>query len=362
MHVGKYYPPHRGGMESHLETLCQGLKDHVTLQVVVASGRAQRVVENVNGVSVDRLSTPLTVVGTPLCRGLVEAIKRADADIVHIHLPHPGAMVAYLASGHRGPLVYTYHSDIIRQTVSFAVLRPLLDTALARASAIIATSPNYVDSSPVLRRFRSLCRVVPLGIPIEPYDRGDPDEIAGIRARYGDKLIIAVGRQVYYKGFEYLIRAMEKVDGRLLLIGSGPLRPHLEKAARDAGVTDRVVFLGEIPDLVPFYHAADVFVLPAIARSEAFGIVQLEAMACRKPVINTALDSGVPYVSVDGMTGLCVEPANSEALAGALRRLLGDRELRIRFGEAGRRRVEAEFTERVMVSRTLQVYRDLQRR
>ncbi len=347
-------------MESHLETLCQGLKEHVTLQVVVASGTFQRIVENANGVAVDRLSTRLTVAGTPLCGGLVKSIKQANADIVHIHLPHPGAMVAYLASGHRGPLVYTYHSDIIRQTVSFAILRPLLDTALARASAIIATSPNYVDSSPVLRRFRAQCRVVPLGIPIEPYDHGDPDEIARIRARYGERLIIAVGRHVYYKGFEYLIRAMEKVDGRLLLIGSGPLRPHLEKASRDAGVTDRVVFLGEIPDLVPFYHAADVFVLPAIARSEAFGIVQMEAMACRKPVINTALDSGVPYVSLDGVTGLTVEPANSEALAGALRRLLGDRELRIRMGEAGRRRVEAEFTEKVMVSRTLDVYRDLQ--
>lgn len=292
---------------------------------------------------------------------MVGTINRSGADIVHIHLPHPAAMLAYLSSRHRGKLVFTYHSDIVRQFIGSKLLKPLLDAALSRASAIIATSPNYVESSPVLQRFRPRCRIVPLGIPIEPYDRGNPAEVARIRSRYGENLVVAVGRQVYYKGFEFLIQAMAGVPGKLLLIGSGPLRPKLEKVAREAGLNGKVVFLGEIPDLVPYYHAADVFVLPAIARSEAFGIVQLEAMACRKPVVNTALQSGVPYVSLDGVTGFCVEPANSSALAGALRKLLADPDLRLRLGSAGRQRVEAEFTEKVMVSRTLQVYRDLER-
>src|SRR6185503_13936130 len=120
------------------------------------------------------------------------------------------------------------------------------------------------------------------------------------------------------KGFEYLVQAMEKVDGRLLIIGDGPLRESLMQQAKARGILDRVVFLGEISDISPYYHAADVFALASVARSEAFGIVQLEAMACGKPVVNTNLDSGVPFVSLHGETGLTVPPQDPDALAFAL--------------------------------------------
>src|SRR5206468_5042051 len=139
-----------------------------------------------------------------------------------------------------------------------------------------------------------------------------------------------------------LTAAMQHIDARVLLVGDGPLRGELEGLAKRLGVEDRVVFLGEVSDVTPYYHAADVFVLPSIARSEAFGIVQIEAMACGRPVINTMLDSAVPFVSRNGETGLSVAPQNVEQLASAINLLLDDERLRPQYGRAARRRVERE--------------------
>jgi glycosyltransferase involved in cell wall biosynthesis len=148
------------------------------------------------------------------------------------------------------------------------------------------------------------------------------------------------------------------VDANLLIVGDGPLRHKLEaEASVNPVLRSRIHFLGHVEDVTPFYHACDVFALPSIARSEGFGIVQLEAMACAKPVVNTRLPSGVPYVSLDGVTGITVEPGNAAEIAGALNRLLDDPELRAAYGNAGLHRVRAEFTVAAMVGRTIEVYR-----
>src|SRR5258708_1547404 len=154
---------------------------------------------------------------------------------------------------------------------------------------------------------------------------------------------------------------MAQVAATLLLIGDGPLRHSLEKLAHEAGVAGQVEFLGEMQprDIVPYYHAADLFVLPSIARSEAFGIVQLEAMACGKPVVNTSLDSGVPCVSLHGTTGLTVPPNDSLALAGAINKLLDDSELREAYGQAARVRVDEEFSQDVMLERMVGLYNQI---
>ena len=163
---------------------------------------------------------------------------------------------------------------------------------------------------------------------------------------------------MYYKGFTYLIDAMRNVNGRLLLTGNGPLRTELASQAEQAGIADRVVFLGSVSDeeLMDLYQAVDIFALPSIARSEAFGIVQIEAMAAGKPVVNTSLDSGVPFVSLDGVTGITVPPADSASLAGALQKLLEDEDLRRRYGAAARQRAQDTFNMDGMVEKTLDVY------
>ena len=358
LHVGKFYPPHMGGIETHLQALCGELRKSLDLRVIVANDDRKRVDEVMDGVVISRLPTWLTLASTSLCPGMISGIRASQADIVHVHWPNPIAVLAYLASGHKGRLVVTYHSDTVRQKVLGALFEPCLSAALRRSSAIIATSPDYRQTSPFLAGHRDRCHVIPYGIALEQFEQCDQVAAAELRRKYGDRLVISVGRLVYYKGFEYLIRAMGQIRGKLVIIGDGPLRGKLQELAVGLGVADKVIFAGEIQNeqVVPYYHAADVFALASIARSEAFGIVQIEAMAAGRPVVNTKLDSGVPFVSLHEQTGLTVPPANPDALASAINRLLDDHELRRSLGNAGRLRARQEFSIDAMTTRTLALY------
>ena len=171
LHVGKFFPPHMGGMETHLQSLCQGLVANYNVRVLVSSGGPSARDEEIDGVSVSRLATPLTLFSTPLCPSMRSQIREANADIVHIHLPNPAAVTAYLASGHRGRLIFTYHSDTVRQKLLGMLVEPIIHVALRRSSAVIATSPDYVRTSPVLSLYQDRCQIIPLGVAVEEFTR-----------------------------------------------------------------------------------------------------------------------------------------------------------------------------------------------
>jgi glycosyltransferase involved in cell wall biosynthesis len=356
LQLGKFYPPEHGGMESHLHVLCNELRDSLDVSVLVASKSRQGSKETVDGVPVTRLGTLMDLFGAPVCPAMVQALRASNAEILHIHWPNPLAVLAYFASGFTGPVIFTYQSDIVRQKMLGSAFSSILHRALNRSAAIIATSNQYLESSAVLRAHREKCHVIPLGIPLDRFHSPDPHIVDWIRNQYGPSIVVAVGRLVGYKGFEHLVRAMKKVDGHLLLIGNGPLRGDLEAQVRALGLFERVTILSGVADVVPYYHAADVFVLPSINRSEAFGMVQIEAMACGKPVVNTELDSGVPFVSRHDETGLTVPPGDSDALGRAIGTLLRNPEMRARMGAAARLRVYAEFNVELMARKTLDIY------
>jgi glycosyltransferase involved in cell wall biosynthesis len=358
LQVGKFYPPHMGGIETHLEALCGELAKSFDLRVIVANDGPEWAETLLAGVRVSRVPTSLTLASTPVCPAMIGQIRRSEADILHLHLPNPMAVLAYLASGHRGRLVITYHSDTVRQKILGTLFEPFLHQVLRRSSAIIATSPNYLRTSSALARHVERCHVIPYGIKLEHFEHRDEAAVHALSERYGGRLVISVGRLVYYKGFEYLIRAMSGVQGKLLIVGDGPLREKLSLLAKTLGLKDKVVFVGEIQNesVVPYYHASDVFALASVARSEAFGIVQIEAMAAGLPVVNTNLDSGVPFVSQHGQTGLTVPPEDPEALATAINTLLDDRTLRRSLGAAARLRARQEFGIEVMTARTVALY------
>jgi glycosyltransferase involved in cell wall biosynthesis len=355
LQVGKFYVPHVGGMETHLRTLCGELKRDMDVEVIVANDGPRTERALIEGINVTRSGTRANILSTPICPDMVRGIRTANPGLVHVHLPNPWAVLAVLLSGYRGPVVVTWHSDIVRQRVFGPALEPLIRKFLGRCHTVIATSDNYIDSSPVLSRMRERCLAVPFGISVRDLRSGDADAVRLIRKRFGSRIVLSAGRLVYYKGIEYLIRAMDCVDGNLLIVGDGPLRHRLQTQAASL-VGRRIHFLGHVEDVTPYYHACDIFALPSVARSEGFGIVQLEAMACGKPVVNTRLQSGVPYVSLDGITGLTVAPCNSAELAYALNRLLDSASLRQQYGAAARERVRTEFTVGRMVQRTLDVY------
>jgi rhamnosyl/mannosyltransferase len=360
LQIGKFYPPQMGGIETHLRTLCQELLNEAEIQVVVANDGRRHVTSNVDGVPVARMGRLFTLASTPVCVGMAHEIRRSNVEILHLHMPNPTGALAYLLSRHPGCLVVTWHSDVVRQRLLAKVLYPIEQEILRRSTAVVVTSKNYLSSSRPLQAHRSKCRVIPYGIPLEQFGYEDP-RVGEIRQRYGPKIVLGVGRLVYYKGFEYLIRAMSRIQGILVLIGDGPLRRPLEREVAALGIQDRVAFLGELQNetIAPYYQASDIFVLPSIARSEAFGIVQIEAMACSKPVVNTGLDSGVPAVSLHGLTGITVPPANSDALAGAINTLLENPRLRALYGRHAQRRAHKEFSSGAMGQSVLQLYKEV---
>jgi len=205
---------------------------------------------------------------------------------------------------------------------------------------------------------------VPYGIRLSRFDLTEAISKKADELRSDGPAILFIGRLVYYKGIEYLIAAMSRLKARLWIIGTGPLESKLKRLAVQLNLQSEVRFLGNMSDddVPAYYHACDVFVLPSVANSEMFGIVQLEAMACRKPVVATTLPTGVSWVNQHGVTGLLVPPKDPQALADALNKLLASGPLRAAMGEAGHARVETQFTSAKMADGVMDVYRDIHRR
>ena len=363
LQVGKYYAPEVGGIETHLGLLARGLRARgVEVDVLVHHRGAQTLKEVRDGVPVTRVATLGRVLSTEVSPAMVAEMCR-DYDVLHLHTPHPMGMLAYLLS--RKPrnhvLVVTHHSDVVRQARVRTVLAPLFRSVMSRAGLVIATSHRYLESSAELAPYRERACVIPYGIELSHFSPQlrESSEAREVRARYRGPITFAVGRLIYYKGFEVLLDAFRDVPGSLLLAGEGPLRGSLEHRALKNGIAGRVHFLGAVPNegLGPYYGAADVFVLPSIARSEAFGIVQIEALGAGVPVINTALDSGVPEVSLSGVTGLTVPPNDARALAAALNEIFGSPTRAAEFREAARARALRQFTHDRMADETLEAYR-----
>jgi glycosyltransferase involved in cell wall biosynthesis len=359
LHIGKFYPPHKGGMESHVRDLAVRQARSANVHVIVASSCVRRQVSEVEGVRITRLAKVTTVASMPVCPELPAAIRRSPADIVHIHLPNPGAALAFLLSGHRGKVVITHHADTLGRKSLRRMSDPFVISLMNRASRIIVTSTRYLASSVELEPFREKCRVIPLGIdPVRIAKPDDKRKIEDLRRHFGERFLLAVGRLVPYKGFDVLIRAMKYIDANLLLIGSGPLAIDLAVLAATEGVERKVSILKHVDDLGPYLAAASLLVLPSVTRAEAFGLVQLEAMAAGLPVINTDIDSGVPEVSISGETGLTVPRGDVSALANAIQLVLDQEDVRRKFGAAAQRRFQAEFTADLMAERTNSVYEE----
>ncbi len=348
LHLGKYYPPYKGGMETVLRDLCEAHVGRAEVTALVANAGRTTVQEERGGVTVVRLGCAGTPFSVPIAPALPRWIRRLSPDVIVHHEPNPCALLSYLWVRPDAPLVIWFHSDIVRQRAFYHLYRPFLRLAIQRARAIIVASPNHVRYTPVLQEFAEKCCVVPYGIRLDQFALTSEVEAraAAIRRASPRPIVLFVGRFSYYKGLEYLVDAMQRVRARLILVGSGPQEAVIRRQAERVPTPGRIEFTGELPDaeVVAHLHACEVFVLPSVERSEAFGLVQLEAMACGKPVVSTEIPSGVPWVNQHGRTGLIVPPGDPKSLTGAINALLEDPERRKQFGEAGRARVEAIFT------------------
>lgn len=362
LHVYKDYYPVLGGMENHIKVLSEALVARgYDVTVLVTHPTSQTHVEERNGVHVIKAGRLATVASTPISVSLPWLLWRQQPDITHLHFPYPLGEVAHLLLGRAPHTVITYQSDVVRQRGLLQLYRPLLWTVLRSADRIIATTPNYIASSPFLSQLRDKCTVIPLGVPVERFASAPPDQVQRIRNTYGAPLLLFVGRLRYYKGLQYLLQALPGIPATLLVVGSGPMEAEWRQLSQALDLTEKVFFVGEVSDtdLPAYYHACDVFVLPASERSEAYGLVQIEAMASGRPVVCTELGTGTSFVNLHGHTGLVVPPRDPGALKEAIELLLHDKARRRSMGQQARQRAIQKFNVETMVDRITSLYAEL---
>ena len=364
LHLGKFYPPAKGGMETILALICERTAQQVQNRVLVSNTRATTVEERHDGVDVVRVAAIMRIGAVAVCPRMPLALAREDADIIVLHEPNPMALVAYFLARPAGRLVVWYHSDVIRPSWRYRLFyRPFLRFALSRAVRIVVSSPPLGASAPELQDFQAKCTVIPFGIESRSPEEADAIEKRAQEIRHEAErpTVLFVGRLVPYKGVDVLLDALSRLDAAATIVGDGPQRAALEAQARALGISGRVKFLGSVgeEELAALYRACDVFALPSVTRQEAFGVVQLEAMAAGKPVVSTELGTGVGWVNRDSETGFVVPPRDAAAFSEALSCLLADATLRQNMGDAAMRRVRSAFTVDRMIDDTLALYRDV---
>jgi rhamnosyl/mannosyltransferase len=374
LHIYKDYPPILGGIENHVRLLAEAQIERghrVTVLVTNPAGRRTTIIEE-GGVVVVRAARLGTVVSTPLSLALLQQLSRIRPDVVHLHFPYPVGEVSQWILRRGRATVLTYHSDVVRQQSIMRFYRSVLVRILTQVNAIIIGSPPMQNSS-YLQPHRDKLHLIPYGIPLARF-RNPPttEDLSRLYSRYGDILhgsrsqgeflLLFVGRLRYYKGLDNLIRALPGMPARLIVVGIGPMEEEWKALAVETGAGDKITWLGEVPDadLPALYHVADLFTLPASHPSEAFGLVQVEAMAAGLPVVCTELGTGTSYVNRDGVTGLVVPPGDPAALRDAVNHLIADPDLRRAMGAAARARA-SEFDLNEMVDKVLALYGDVMR-
>jgi rhamnosyl/mannosyltransferase len=363
LHIYKDYPPVIGGIEHHLRDLAEGLaaRGHQITVLVTSPDRHASVEDPLPNLRIVRAARDLHVASTPLSIDMLRRVRNIRADLVHLHFPYPPGDIATLLAAGSPPLVVTYHSDIVRQQTLLRLYRPLLELTLRRARRLLVSSPAYIHSSPWLRRYAATCTVVPLGVDPARFASADRQQVAALRAKFGNRTTaLFVGRLRYYKGLHILLDALpHALEVQLIVAGSGPEQNQLMAQVQALGLADRVYFLGDVADaeLSTLHHACDLFVLPAHLRAEAFGIAQAEALASGLPCISTELGTGTSFVNQHGHTGIVVPPNDPVALARALNTLAASPALRQFYATNARQRITAHFTHTQMLDQIEQVYR-----
>ncbi|MBR6423445.1 MAG: glycosyltransferase [Bacteroidales bacterium] len=377
LQLGKFYPI-RGGVEKVMwsltfalaergvacDMLCAMLRednfdaDHAMLAEETPEARVIKLGPDNRIICVPALTKKAKTMLSP---AMVRWLRRhaAEYDIIHIHHPDPMAALALRLSGYKGRVILHWHSDIVSQKILLAFFRPLQSWLVKRAELIIGTTPVYLRESRALKDVQDKTTCVPIGISPVYFDSREAEQFRATLP--GKTLVFALGRLVPYKGFGTLVAAAQYLssDYVILIGGEGPQRDTLQKQINSLGLQNKVHLLGYVEtwELPALFGACDIYVMSSQMKTEAFGIVQIEAMSCGKPVVATTIpQSGVSWVNQDGVSGLNVPPGDPEAIARAIVTICSDPDVYLQFAAGAMERFETYFTSRVMIDKIINIY------
>ncbi|MBF0265332.1 MAG: glycosyltransferase, partial [Gammaproteobacteria bacterium] len=281
------------------------------------------------------------------------------ADIINYHFPWPFADILYFLYGQNKTSIITYHSDIIRQKSLLKLYNPLMYYFLSKATKIVATSPQYAESSKVLQRYKNKVSIIPIGISEKKTVSSEINNNKWSK-KFDKPFFLFVGVLRYYKGLHVLIDAAKEVDYPIVIAGKGPEEQSLKSQARELGLNN-IHFLGYISDedKVSLLQRCLAIVFPSYLRSEAFGVTLLEGAMCSKPMISVDIGSGMNYVNPHLKTGLQVKANDPQAFAKAMTKLYQQPEYAKQLGNAARKRYETHFTGEIMGQKYDQLYQEL---
>ncbi|OQD44247.1 hypothetical protein BUL40_01435 [Croceivirga radicis] len=357
LQINKYYWPDIGGVETVVKQYAEAVKeDHkVSILCVYKDFKLKTAITEVNGVEVIRCSSFGTFFSMPVSISFYFYFFKLyrKYDILHFHEPFPLASILSIFIKRKNNIIITWHSDIVKQKFLKNLMEIFQRNLCKKASVITTTSPNLLSFSNVISRYGNKVEILPLGIePVKTkniHDKG---------------YMLCLGRLSYYKGIEVLLKAFEKtkLDIKLLLVGEGErdivenIKSVMNKTNKDIQFINRFVSNEEKQT---YLRNCSFLVFPSIEPSEAFGIIQLEAMNYSKPVINTNLPTGVPYVSVHNLTGITVTPNNVNELANAIDLMSSNIEMRKKMGTNALTRVQNMFSNKILMKKLLDIYKQL---
>ncbi|WP_459869499.1 glycosyltransferase [Endothiovibrio diazotrophicus] len=381
LHVGKYWPPFWGGIETFMADLlpaqsrlgmCVGalVHDHSIGRGAVAAGAVEGDVRIWRVPSYGRMA--YAPVAPSFLLWFERVVREFEPDLIHLHLPNTSAFWGLVSpAAKRRPWVVHWHSDVVASEHDrklahlYPLYKPFERAVLRRSARVVATSPPYLDTSAALALYRDRVEVVPLGMDPARIPLVDDGLVQQTRQRWpsGGVRLLTIGRLTYYKGHEVLLRALSRTEGAsLVLVGEGEGRVRLEGLARELGVAGRVLFTGRLPEkeVHAFLEAGDLFCLPSLERTEAFGVVLIEAMAHgRAALVSSIPGSGVGWVVRDGVEGIHARPGDVDNWAEAIGRVAAAPERLRQLGEAGRERYQRSFRIDRVAERLEGIYREL---
>lgn len=363
LQLGKFYPI-GGGVEKVMYDLMTGISERgIYCDMMCASADRNSMTVKINEyANLICTCTWTKKAATMISPEMIWKLRKIcrNYDIIHVHHPDPMACMALFCSGYEGRVILHWHSDIQKQKTLLKLYEPLQNWLIRRADCIVGTTPVYLEKSPFLKDVQEKTVCLPIGV--EPvYKDCEKEEI--IRKRYGGKKIVfSLGRLVHYKGFRYLIEAAKYLgnDYVVLIGGTGPLKNELQEQIFNEKLAGKVELLGRVSedDLPGYYAACSVFCMSSVQKTEAFGIVQIEAMSCGKPVVATRIpDSGVSWVNADEESGINVMPEDAKGLADAIMKITSNDEVYTKYSEKSLKRFKTLFTKELMIEKCLKIYR-----